>query len=621
MKFDKFLQNKKNWAKSFFCCMLSLVFVLSSSSSAFANEQQTAYDRSAFFVDVGGCSASSGSSDTVSASTGKTVVIDPGHGPNKTTVDDKTGLSMVESDNQPEGHDVWEVSNKIKKDLSGQGYNIILTKKTEDDNVTFRERANIADDNQAVLALSIHGDPGLPDSGEIFVQKVGLYRGSGSNKTVFNDDDVAKKSQEYAKVFKQQREKSEGGSVVIKDNSFNGRAGLEPGNIPMVQLFSKTPWVYNEKKMSFNKDKYAEGLENAIKKVVEGGATATTGASGGCCSGSGISANGSVSPQVGFGMSADAQEKFQQIVVAAGGKFDVDPNYVATFYYTEMGRTGDSTNNADAASGTPVTGDGKWVEPAPPEGQGDKYIQNSSGYWEPYGLGDGASGSFDTMAAYGKDGDGDGKIEPDNLADAAFTAANLLAQDGAKTGANQQKLHDVALLYNHAETYAQSVVNTYNYLTGKGGKDVSGSTGSCDSAPITGDGSVQSAVEAAKKLSDYKIPYSQACRTMKKVPPSCGYDCSASVSWVLLTAGFKLPRDVTWGGWAPVSGDYTSWGKAGEGKQMTVWANDGHVFIEFNVPGLGHYQLNTAGWDGSGPHFFKWGYPTSGFTPRHWPGT
>lgn len=217
---------------------------------------------------------------------GKTVVIDPGHGPSKTTTDAATGLTMVESDNQPEGHDVWEVANKIKDDLSKDGYNIILTKKSEDDNVTFRQRAEVADNNHAALALSIHGDPGLPDPGEIFVQKVGLYRGSGSNKTVFKDADVAQKSQQYAQTFKEERQKVEGGNVVIKDNSFDGRAGLEPGNIPMVQLFSKTPWVYNEEKMPFNKDKYAQGLENAIKKVVgSGGGSAPSGASSGCASG------------------------------------------------------------------------------------------------------------------------------------------------------------------------------------------------------------------------------------------------------------------------------------------------------------------------------------------------
>lgn len=336
---------------------------------------------------------------------------------------------------------------------------------------------------------------------------------------------------------------------------------------------------------------------------------------GGCCSGAGaIAVNGSISPQAGKGMSPDAQQKFQQYAVAAGNKNGVNPNFVASFYYTEMGRTGDSTNNADAASGTPVTGDGNWIEPAPPVGHGDPYVINSLGYAEPLGW-----GSY--WSAYGQDGDGDGVKDRQNLADALFGTANNLAANGAKEGASDQKLKDAAYLYNHSDTYAQSVLNTYKYLIGKGSSDVSGSTGGCGGEAVVGDGSVQAAVDAAKKLSDYAIPYSQACRTMKKIPPSCGYDCSASVSWVLLTAGFPLPNDVTWGGWAPVSGDFVNWGDPGKGNQMTVWANDGHVFIEFNVPGVGHYQLNTAGWGGSGPHYFKWGYPTDGFTARHWPGT
>ena len=215
-----------------------------------------------------------------------------------------------------------------------------------------------------------------------------------------------------------------------------------------------------------------------------GGPSANQAGGGGCCpvGGAGVAVSGSISPQVGKGMSPTAQQKFQQYAVAAGQKFNVDPNFVATFYYTEMGRTGDSTNNADAASGSPVTGDGNWIEPAPPVGNGDTYIKNSGGYWEPYGLGDGSNGSFDTMGAYGKDGDGDGKVEPNNLADAMFTAANLLASDGAKVGASQSKLKDVAYLYNHADTYARSVMNTYNYLTGKGSASVSGTTGAAGCA-------------------------------------------------------------------------------------------------------------------------------------------
>ncbi len=197
-------------------------------------------------------------------SLGKTVVIDPGHGPRKTTTDIKTGLKMIETNNSPETQEVWEVSQKTKEKLEKKGYKVILTKKSIDDDVTFRDRANTADDNNAAIAVSVHGDPGLDNPGEIYAQKVGLYRGSGSNKTTFSNQEIADKSQEYAEKFRQEREKAEGGKIVLKDNSFSGRGAVEPGNIPMVELFSKTPWVYNERKMNFNNDDYAQGIANGV---------------------------------------------------------------------------------------------------------------------------------------------------------------------------------------------------------------------------------------------------------------------------------------------------------------------------------------------------------------------
>ena len=65
----------------------------------------------------------------------------------------------------------------------------------------------------------------------------------------------------------------------------------------------------------------------------------------------------------------------------------------------------------------------------------------------------------------------------------------------------------------------------------------------------------------------------------------------ASVSWVLLAAGFPLPGNVTWGGWAPVSGDYFAGGAggallAGPGSTMTIFANGDHVFIRIHPQGL-----------------------------------
>jgi hypothetical protein len=188
------------------------------------------------------------------------------------------------------GH-VWNVAQIMKTKLEKAGYKVLLTKKSENDNVTFRDRANVADNNNAALALSIHGDAGLGNPGEIYVQKVGLYRGDGSNKTTFDNQQVAKKSQEFGNIFKEQREQVSGKDVVVKDNSFDSRGiGMESGNIPMIQLLSKTPWVYNEKHMPFDDQEYADELIASVKKAVPISGTAaantdnltTPGNSAGC---------------------------------------------------------------------------------------------------------------------------------------------------------------------------------------------------------------------------------------------------------------------------------------------------------------------------------------------------
>ena len=135
--------------------------------------------------------------------------------------------------------------------------------------------------------------------------------------------------------------------------------------------------------------------------------------------------------------------------------------------------------------------------------------------------------------------------------------------------------------------------------------------------------SPEAAYAAAQYLASLKLVYSKANRTMihdvgKFKGQSC-YDCSASVSWVLLAAGFPLPGQVTWQGWAPVSGDYIAGGaggalKAGPGQNMTIYANSDHVFIRIHPQGLADMQGNTVsplvhmrGFD-----FFPWNTPGCG---------
>jgi cell wall-associated NlpC family hydrolase len=87
-----------------------------------------------------------------------------------------------------------------------------------------------------------------------------------------------------------------------------------------------------------------------------------------------------------------------------------------------------------------------------------------------------------------------------------------------------------------------------------------------------------------------------------------GYDCSGSVSYALAAGGMLN---------APlVSGELASWGAAGPGKWITIYANNGHTFMD--VDGM---WFDTAG--RSGPYASRWLVstpPLAGYAVRHPPG-
>jgi cell wall-associated NlpC family hydrolase len=87
-----------------------------------------------------------------------------------------------------------------------------------------------------------------------------------------------------------------------------------------------------------------------------------------------------------------------------------------------------------------------------------------------------------------------------------------------------------------------------------------------------------------------------------------GYDCSGSVSYALAAGGLLN---------APlVSGDLASWGAPGPGRWITIYANDGHTFMD--VDGM---WFDTAG--RSGPYASRWLVstpPLAGYAVRHPPG-
>ena len=86
-----------------------------------------------------------------------------------------------------------------------------------------------------------------------------------------------------------------------------------------------------------------------------------------------------------------------------------------------------------------------------------------------------------------------------------------------------------------------------------------------------------------------------------------GYDCSGSVSFALAAAGL-LDRPLT-------SGLFMRYGAEGPGDWITIYANDGHVFMV--VAGL---RFDTSGRGRAGTRWQDGDRPTAGFAVRHIPG-
>jgi hypothetical protein len=101
---------------------------------------------------------------------------------------------------------------------------------------------------------------------------------------------------------------------------------------------------------------------------------------------------------------------------------------------------------------------------------------------------------------------------------------------------------------------------------------------------------------------------------LSTLKPTARLDCSGACSLALYRASL-LNSDV-----ALTSGGFMNWGRAGKGNQFTVWANSGHMFIEFH--NLGPYKrFDTGGpGGGSGAKVHTAMRSTAGFTPRHMAG-
>jgi RNA polymerase sigma-70 factor (ECF subfamily) len=107
-------------------------------------------------------------------------------------------------------------------------------------------------------------------------------------------------------------------------------------------------------------------------------------------------------------------------------------------------------------------------------------------------------------------------------------------------------------------------------------------------------------------------------KPLPAVGPREPLDCSSSASLILLQAGLFEP------GPAWPSGRLAEhWGEPGEGRYITLWSNDEHVWLEFKLDFDHGERFDPTplrsrpnnGWLTSGNG------PTRDFLPRHWPGS
>jgi hypothetical protein len=119
-------------------------------------------------------------------------------------------------------------------------------------------------------------------------------------------------------------------------------------------------------------------------------------------------------------------------------------------------------------------------------------------------------------------------------------------------------------------------------------------------APAGAPRAVVRAIKAGNKLQDKPYLYGGGHRSFVDT----AYDCSGTVSFAL--HGAKLLS-------SPLpSGSLMSWGVAGAGRWITVYANEGHTYMV--IAGL---RLDTSGTGGSGPRWQLLQRDPAGFVARH----
>ncbi|HEY5695642.1 MAG TPA: phage tail tip lysozyme, partial [Candidatus Saccharimonadales bacterium] len=224
---------------------------------------------------------STSSSSSAGSAQAPVVFLDPGHGGAISPyIDPQSGLKTAETYNTPETENVLDVANRVKTALEGAGYQVVMSRTTNSQQVKFRDRSNAAEAAKASIGVSIHTTPG--DINQAWPQRVGTYRQYNGHKDTFTNQTTAQKSEAYASIFAKTRTASENHSVTTDPgntqelDSFS-RSGIDSkGNIPLIALWAPdVPWVYNEIGQDQStaisdqlKQKYADGIIKGVEEAL-----------------------------------------------------------------------------------------------------------------------------------------------------------------------------------------------------------------------------------------------------------------------------------------------------------------------------------------------------------------
>jgi len=236
-------------------------------------------------------------------------------------------------------------------------------------------------------------------------------------------------------------------------------------------------------------------------------------------------------------------------------------------------------------------------------------VQSGENYAGAGGPGQFLQSSWET---YGVDADGDGTANRYSVPDSVFATANYLHAAGAPAD-----WHAALFAYNHADWYVEKVLATaVNYTA----KQV------CEPVPTQlGDlpsDAVQRIEYVARWIESRRIHYCWGGGHAAKPGPSTGtycwtaggrrvygsgergLDCSGSVRWLLVLAGYPDPGPLISDGFATA---YAS----GPGRHVTIWSNVSHVFVSIDGRTWGTSETNFA----HGPGFAS--HSTAGFVASH----